>query len=266
MADISLLKTAAASVPTPTTGRISIFGDTATGAALYKDDTGAVHGLVDFTGGALTSALNEVKAVDLASATTTDIGAVVGNYVHVTGTTTITGLGTVQAGTRRIVEFDASLTLTYHATNLILPTKKNIQTAAGDVAYFVSEGSGAWRCVGYLRASGQPMSSAVTAISSSAGVLDIDCSKGDYFTVTLTENITSITFSNLPPAGAARTIMLEITQHASAAKTVAWPSSFKWAGASAGVVSTSLSAIDVLALTTFNQGTAWRATLAKAFA
>lgn len=109
------------------------------------------------------------------------------------------------------------------------------------------------------------VTSPVTGISSSAGVLNIDCSLGNYFTTTLTENITSITFSNLPASGEAETIMLRITQHASAPKTVAWPAAFKWAG-SAGSVSSTNSAVDVLAITTFDQGTRWEATLSKAFA
>ena len=103
------------------------------------------------------AALNEAQGSNIASATTTDIGAATGNYVVVTGTTTITGLGTVQAGTRRIVEFSGALTLTHNATSLILPGGANITTAAGDCATFVSEGSGNWRCVSYVAATGMPV-------------------------------------------------------------------------------------------------------------
>lgn len=103
------------------------------------------------------AAFNEAQGADIASATTCDIGAATGTYVKVTGTTTITGLGTVQAGTRRIVEFTGILTLTHNGTSLILPTAANITTAAGDVATFVSLGSGNWKCSGYLRASGKAL-------------------------------------------------------------------------------------------------------------
>lgn len=89
--------------------------------------------------------------VDVASATTTDIGAVASQNVRITGTTTITGLGTVAAGTFRRVRFAASLTLTHNATSLIL-FGSNITTTAGDVGEFVSEGSGNWRCVSYTYA------------------------------------------------------------------------------------------------------------------
>ena len=118
---------------------------------------------------ALSAALNEAKGTDIASAGTANIGAATGNLVHITGTTTITALGTVQAGTRRKVVFDGALILTHNATSLILPTGANITTAAGDTAEFISEGSGNWRCTGYLRASGEPL----VGISQGTG-LDVD--------------------------------------------------------------------------------------------
>lgn len=102
-------------------------------------------------------AINEYKGADIASAATTDIGAATGNFVDVTGTTTITALGTVQAGTRRIVRFTGALTLTHNATSLILPTSANITTANGDVAEFVSLGGGNWKCSNYIRQTGAPI-------------------------------------------------------------------------------------------------------------
>ncbi len=101
-----------------------------------------------------TNSVNFTKGADIASATTTDIWAATGNYLDVTGTTTITGLGTVQAGTQRIVRFTWALTLTHNATSLIIPGGSNITTAAWDVAHFVSLGSGNWRCVAYTKADG----------------------------------------------------------------------------------------------------------------
>ena len=102
------------------------------------------------------AAINQAKGADIASATTTDIGAATGNYLDVTGTTTITGLGTVQAGTQRKVRFTGALTLTHNGTSLILPGAANITTASGDVADFVSLGSGNWRCTAYTRSASIP--------------------------------------------------------------------------------------------------------------
>jgi hypothetical protein len=98
------------------------------------------------------------KGADIASATTTDLGAVAGLAHDITGTTTITGLGTVAAGIWKIIKFEGALTLTHNATSLILPGGANITTADGDVGIFVSEGSGNWRCVSYSRASQAPVS------------------------------------------------------------------------------------------------------------
>lgn len=94
------------------------------------------------------------KGADIASATTTDVGAIAGLMNDITGTTTITGLGTVSAGIWKILKFEGVLTLTYNATSLILPGGASITTADGDVGVFISEGSGNWRCVSYFRATG----------------------------------------------------------------------------------------------------------------
>jgi microcystin-dependent protein len=96
------------------------------------------------------------KGGDIASGATINLGAATGQYVRVTGTTTITALGTVAAGTTRDVLFGGALTLTHNGTSLILPGAANITTAAGDVARFVSEGSGNWRCLFYSRGTVAP--------------------------------------------------------------------------------------------------------------
>ena len=93
---------------------------------------------------------------DTASASTTDIGAVASNYVRITGTTTITALGTVSSGIWKFVRFAAALTLTHNSSTLILPGGANITTAAGDCGLFVSEGSGNWRCISYTKAGAVP--------------------------------------------------------------------------------------------------------------
>lgn len=104
--------------------------------------------------------------------------------------------------------------------------------------------------------------STVTAAPISSGVPTIDCALGDYFTLAPTANITGWTFQNVPQGCS---ILVKFTQDATA-KTVAWPSSFRWVGGTDGAVSTAAAAIDLLALTTFDGGTTWLATLAKGFA
>jgi len=90
----------------------------------------------------------------VASATSTAIGATVSQNVSITGTTTITGFGTVAAGIVRFGRFTGILTLTHNATSLILPGGVNITTAAGDRFIAVSLGSGNWQVVSYTPATG----------------------------------------------------------------------------------------------------------------
>lgn len=88
--------------------------------------------------------------INITSATITNIGtAGTKDSVHITGTTTITSLGTSVTGTIRTVIFDNSLTLTYNATKIIFPSNVNIKTEPGDVFVFLCEdGTNAkWRCL-----------------------------------------------------------------------------------------------------------------------
>ena len=91
---------------------------------------------------------------DVASATTTNIGAATTSKVRVTGTTTITAFDTVAAGITRTGRFAGALTLTHNGTSLILPGGANITTAAGDTFEAVSLGSGNWLVYFYVKASG----------------------------------------------------------------------------------------------------------------
>jgi hypothetical protein len=94
------------------------------------------------------------KGADVASAATLPV-AIDGNYFDVTGTTTITAIATKGIGTVLKLHFDAALTLTHHATNLILPGGVDITTAAGDEAEFFEYAANDWRCTSYTRASGK---------------------------------------------------------------------------------------------------------------
>jgi hypothetical protein len=104
----------------------------------------------------------------------------------------------------------------------------------------------------------------VSALATS-GSVTVDYALGDYFTIGLTGNVTAWSFTNMPGSGKGATLMIRITQD-STPRTVAWPASFRWAGGVAGVVSIGSGAVDLLAITTFDNGTTWDATLAKAFA
>lgn len=108
-------------------------------------------------GGTLDSNAHQVrwsKGADVASAAALSLGTD-GNTFDITGTTTITSIGALAVGTVVKLHFDAALTLTHNATDLILPTGANITTAAGDEAEFVEYAAGDWRCTNYQRADGK---------------------------------------------------------------------------------------------------------------
>lgn len=119
-------------------------------------DTAAVLGANTFTG-----TQKWAKGADVASANALTLGAD-GNYFDITGTTSITSIGTVGIGTWVRLHFDGALTLTHHATDLILPSGANITTAAGDEAEFVEYATGDWRCVSYTKATGKAPVESVT--------------------------------------------------------------------------------------------------------
>lgn len=95
------------------------------------------------------------QASSVASATTTDIGAAIGSLVYITGTTTITGFGTVAAGTLKLVHFSGNLTLTHNATSLILKNNASDRSIlAGDSGIYVSLGSGNWEEIAFQAVGG----------------------------------------------------------------------------------------------------------------
>ena len=167
MADVS----AALKDWSSTTGSNSPAGSTTIGTGL-NDNLQEIQG-------AVVRGLSH-KGADIASATTTDLGAIEGLAHDITGTTTITGFGTVRAGIWKIIKFEDALTLTHNATSLILPGAANITTANGDIAIVQSEGSGNWRCAAYQKASG----AAVIAAGAQWTITPSRSGNAETFTVT----------------------------------------------------------------------------------
>jgi len=132
------------------------------------------------------------KGSDISSATGLSLGTD-GNAFDVTGTTTITTIGTQGIGSHITLHFDGALTFTHHATNLILPGAANITTAAGDIAVMYEYASADWRCVTYTKANGKPVTLQQTKGSdiSSATSLTLG-TDGNLFDVTGATTITSI--------------------------------------------------------------------------
>jgi len=88
--------------------------------------------------------LATAKGADIASASTITLGTD-GNFFDITGTTTITAIGALQAGHIVILQFDGACQITHNATSLILQGAVNYTTAAGDVLAFISQDGTNWR-------------------------------------------------------------------------------------------------------------------------
>ena len=96
-----------------------------------------------------TGYFNPTVGSDVASTNALTLGT--GNIFDITGTTAITSIGTKGTGYIVWLQFDGILTLTHHATDLILPDDSNITTAAGDVACLYEYASADWRLISYSR-------------------------------------------------------------------------------------------------------------------
>jgi len=138
---------------------------TAAGArtALGAAASGANSDITSLTG--ITGLINEAQGSNIASASTINLTTATGNYVHITGTTTITAI-TLAQGAERTIVFDDVLTFT-NGASLILPSSANIITAAGDTAKVRGEAAGVVRCVDYTRADG----TAIVAPAATSGQL-----------------------------------------------------------------------------------------------
>lgn len=130
------------------------------------------------------------RGTDIASATTLSLPSGGGGVFNITGTTTITGIGSAVGGRTIRVKFAGSCQLTHNGTSFILPGATNIVTQAGDTALFINEAAtdatgSNWRCFNYMYASGAPLPSPVSS------------SKTADYTVTDADRGSSIRFAGL---------------------------------------------------------------------
>lgn len=196
------------------------------------------------------------KGANIASATTTDIGAATAEVVDVTGTTTITGLGTIAAGIRRVVRFTGALTLTHNGTSLILPGSANITTANGDVFVFRSLGSGNWICEGYVPIAGYftaALAHTFTAAQrgsyttlTDAATIAIDLSANNFFKVLLGGNRTLGVPTNIVEGQSGQ---IDVYQDGTGSRTLAYSWVYQFASGTAPTLTTGKYTKDELAYT-----------------
>lgn len=112
--------------------------------------------------------------LSVASATTTDLGAVGSNNITVTGSTTITSFGASASISNPLynVVFSGSLTIT-NGADISTPNGQNIITQAGDYAIMQYNGTGAWTVLNYFPAT--------TGYIGSINIVQLTSTSGTYF-------------------------------------------------------------------------------------
>jgi hypothetical protein len=93
----------------------------------------------------------------------------------------------------------------------------------------------------------------VTAAASTA----INCSLGNIFNVTMSNNITLLSFNNVPAAGRVYTMTLILNQDSTGARTLSWPTSIRWSGGVVPALTATANKIDIFTIFTHDGGTTW---------
>ena len=107
-------------------------------------------------------------------------------------------------------------------------------------------------------ATGAGGADSVSTLSISSGVLNIDISTGPVYNLTLNQNITSITFSNLFPIGKVSAAILVIT-YTGTAYSIVWPASIEWPNNVTPSLTTTNGKKDVFSLFSSDGGTTYNA-------
>lgn len=145
----------------------SVFGAVTT--VTVANDSGALdsgisavsYGLISASNPSISSDMIYRKGTAVASAATTNIWGIAGDFVHVTGSTgPITSFGTAPyVGDMRTVIFDSTPIITHNATTLQLPGGANIIAAAGDRATIRADTTANMVVIQYTRAAYAPSTS-----------------------------------------------------------------------------------------------------------
>ena len=99
-------------------------------------------------------------------------------------------------------------------------------------------------------------STQVAETLSAASTITIDCSTGNYFTLTAGQN-TTFAFSNVPSSGNVYVLMLQV---AVATYSLTWPAAVKWSSTTGGAAPTlTANKVTNFVLVTSDGGTTWRA-------
>ena len=93
-------------------------------------------------------------------------------------------------------------------------------------------------------------------LTTGTGTTTLNLELGNVFEITMDGNL-SFTFSNPPASGTAGSFTLVLKQDGTGSRTATWPAAVDWAGGTAPTLTTTASAVDVLAFITTDGGTRW---------
>jgi hypothetical protein len=97
---------------------------------------------------------------------------------------------------------------------------------------------------------------AYSAVTSSSGTATLDFETATVFQLTLSEDVTTFTWSNAPTSGTAFGFTLKVIQD-STARTIAFPASVDWPGGAAPTLSSGSGDVDVFTFFTIDGGTTY---------
>ena len=93
-------------------------------------------------------------------------------------------------------------------------------------------------------------------VAISAGTLVLDLSTGTFFNVSLSQNITTLTFTNVASVGKVSSITILFTMDGTP-RTITWPGSVRWAGGTAPTLTSIAGKVDIFTFITRDGGTNW---------
>lgn len=97
---------------------------------------------------------------------------------------------------------------------------------------------------------------AYSAVTSSSNTATLDFSVATVFQLTLSEDVSTFTWSNAPSSGTAFGFTLKVIQD-STARTITWPASVDWPGATVPTLSVGSGDVDVFTFFTIDGGTTY---------
>ncbi|MCD6035210.1 MAG: hypothetical protein K0R63_951 [Rickettsiales bacterium] len=146
--------------------------------------------------------------------------------------------------------------------SIVTQSASSVSITGGTLSGIAATLGGALSCADNLVARPEIKDYAETraANATATGSVTVDIENGNVHELTLTGNITTLTFSNPPATGKAGNLTLILKQDGTGGRTVSWPAAVKWVGASAPVLSTAANAIDIVTLCTTDAGTIYYGT------